>query len=105
MIDRKIPVRDYCAGAFVVLVGAWALWEASHYAFGSLRSIGSGFFPSMLGLLAIPLGVAIVWEAATRPANAATDAAPDDRISESIEFRPIAAVVAALLAVPPSAAA
>ncbi len=93
MIGRELPLRDYCAGLFVILVGAYAVWEASHYPFGSLQAIGSGFFPVMLGLLALPIGVAILWEAATRPAAPSGEA--DD---EKVELRPILAVTGALLA-------
>lgn len=94
MIGRKFPLRDVCAGLFVIFVGTFAAWEASSYPFGSLRSIGSGFFPVMLGLMAVPIGVAILWEAATRPADPFLGAEDSD----SVGFRPMAAVVAALLA-------
>jgi hypothetical protein len=93
MIGRELPLRDYCAGLFVILVGGYAAWEASSYPLGSLQSIGSGFFPMMLGLLALPVGVAILWEAATRLAAPSGEA--DD---EQAELRPMLAVVGALLA-------
>ncbi|HEX5779127.1 MAG TPA: tripartite tricarboxylate transporter TctB family protein [Xanthobacteraceae bacterium] len=92
MIGRELPLRDYCAGLFVIFVGAYAVWEASGYPFGSLAAIGSGFFPVMLGVLALPIGAAILWEAATRPASAGQ---ADD---EKVELRPILAVTGALLA-------
>lgn len=94
MIGRKFPLRDVCAGLFVIFVGTFAAWEASSYSFGTLQSIGSGFFPVMLGLLAVPIGAAILWETATRPADPSADAAD----SESFGLRPVAAVVAALFA-------
>lgn len=93
MTGRKIPLRDVCAGLFVVALGAFAAWEASSYPFGSLNSIGSGFFPVMLGLLAIPIGAAILWEAASRPR--AHDA---DWEFEAFAVRPVAAVAGALFA-------
>jgi hypothetical protein len=93
-MERKLPRRDICAGLFVILVGAFAAWEASNYEFGSLRSIGSGFFPVMLGLLALPIGIAILWEAATRPA----DQFSEFEESESIGIRPVLAIVAGLVA-------
>lgn len=94
MIGRELPLRDYCAGLFVIVVGAYAVWEASSYPFGSLHSIGSGFFPVMLGVLALPIGVAILWEAAIRPAAPAGQSDDD----EKAELRPILAVVGGLLA-------
>lgn len=95
MIGRKLALRDLCAGLGVILVGGFAVWEASSYPFGTLRSIGSGFFPVMLGLLALPLGAAILWEAATRPRDPDADAAP---LPGETDLRAVAAVVAALLA-------
>jgi hypothetical protein len=97
MIGSRFPLRDVCAGLFVMFVGTFAAWEASSYPFGTLQSIGSGFFPVMLGLLAIPIGVAILWEAATRP-TAGPERSKAFADSESPGLRPVAAIVAALLA-------
>lgn len=93
MAVHGIPLRDLCAGLFIVGVGAYAVWEASAYPFGTLDSIGSGFFPVMLGLLALPLGAGVWWEAATRPAEPVSE---DD--GDAIEWRSIFAIIGALLA-------
>src|SRR5690606_18628829 len=83
-------------GLVVIFVGTFSAWEASSYPFGTLQSIGSGFFPVMLGLLAIPIGVAILWEAATRPiARPERSEAYAD--SGSRGLRPVAYIIAALL--------
>src|SRR5690606_15874898 len=87
MAVHGIPLRDLCAGLFIVGVGAYAVWEASAYPFGTLDSIGSGFFPVMLGLLALPLGAGVWWEAATRPAEPVSE---DD--GDAIEWRSIFAI-------------
>jgi hypothetical protein len=97
MIGSRFPLRDVCAGSFVIFIGTFAAWEASSYPFGTLQSIGSGFFPIMLGLLAIPIGVAILWEAATRPL-ARSERAESIADLESLGLRPVAAIVAGLLA-------
>ena len=49
------------AGICVGLLGFLAIWEASGYRFGSIARMGSGFFPIMLGSLALALGAALLW--------------------------------------------
>lgn len=50
---------DYLAGAVMVLVGAGAIYICSSYRMGSLTSMGPGFFPTVLGVILILLGIAI----------------------------------------------
>ena len=50
---------DYIAGALMVLIGAGAVYVCSHYRMGTLTSMGPGFFPTLLGVLLILLGIAI----------------------------------------------
>ncbi len=60
---------DYLAGALMVLIGAGAVYVCSHYRMGTLTSMGPGFFPTLLGVLLILLGIAI---AAVGSAGAST---------------------------------
>ena len=53
---------DYLAGALMVLIGAGAVYVCSHYRMGTLTSMGPGFFPTLLGVLLILLGIAIAAE-------------------------------------------
>jgi hypothetical protein len=52
--------RDYYAGALCVLFGLGVVIVASGYNVGSLREMGPGFFPIMLGLAMMLMGVLIV---------------------------------------------
>jgi hypothetical protein len=51
--------RDYYAGALVALIGAGAAYQGSSYGIGSLAQMGSGFFPTMIGLGMVLIGAAI----------------------------------------------
>jgi Tripartite tricarboxylate transporter TctB family len=51
--------RDLWAGLMFIVVGAAAMFVASDYRFGSIRNMGSGFFPMVLGSLLIALGAYI----------------------------------------------
>ena len=50
---------DYLAGALMVVIGAGAVYVCSHYRLGTLTSMGPGFFPILLGVLLVLLGIAI----------------------------------------------
>jgi hypothetical protein len=62
--------RDYYAGGLMMIIGAIAGTIATTYDLGSLRGIGPGFFPLVLSVLLVVLGVAIMITA-TQPASAA----------------------------------
>jgi hypothetical protein len=63
--------RDYFAGVLMALIGAGTAYQGSQYGIGSLGEMESGFFPTMLGIGLVLVGVAI---AATRsePGEATT---------------------------------
>lgn len=48
------------AGLLVILVGIFALWEGRNYGFGSASDIGPGFFPTILSVFLIIMGLAIL---------------------------------------------
>ena len=50
---------DYLAGAVMVVIGAGAVYTCAQYRLGTLTSMGPGFFPTMLGVILILLGLAI----------------------------------------------
>lgn len=57
---KYIDVRELMTGFLFITVGLAAAWYASsHYQVGSLRRMGPGFFPAMLGLLMCAFGVLI----------------------------------------------
>lgn len=70
---RDIDVADLIAGLGVVAISALFVWMASDDGFGSVRRMGAGFFPVVLGALGIGLGAAIVLRSIFAPQH---DAAP-----------------------------
>lgn len=60
MLNRIEKKRDYYAGALMMLVGVLAGYQATTYDIGSLREMGPGFFPLVLGVVLAGLGIAIM---------------------------------------------
>lgn len=59
--------RDLVGGLLMAGIGAFAAWYSSqHYDFGDLRSMGPGFFPTVLGILLAVLGVLVALPALLR---------------------------------------
>jgi hypothetical protein len=56
--------RDYYAGGLMALIGAGVVLEASHYQVGTLFHMGPGFFPIILGVVLLFIGVLIAGAAA-----------------------------------------
>ena len=52
--------RDYYAGGLMMVVGAIAGYIATTYDLGTLHEIGPGFFPLVLSVLLVVLGLAIM---------------------------------------------
>jgi hypothetical protein len=66
--------RDLIAGALMIVLGLCAVATARSYRLGELRNMGPGFFPTILGVLLILLGAAIIfvaWRARTKAQPAA----------------------------------
>lgn len=49
--------RDFCAGLLFLFFGAVATWFARDYPMGSALRMGPGYFPMILGVLLLALGV------------------------------------------------
>jgi hypothetical protein len=57
-MDRSVlENKDFWAGAFLLAVGAAAMFVARHYTFGSSLRMGPGYFPNILGGLLILFGL------------------------------------------------
>lgn len=58
-MSRNIRIREYYAGALMALIGIGTMLEGSSYQFGSAAQIGPGFFPVVLGILLVAVGILI----------------------------------------------
>jgi Tripartite tricarboxylate transporter TctB family len=59
MAERRSRIaspQDFAAGAFLIALGAFALWASSNLAMGSLRAMGPGMLPRSLAVIAGILG-------------------------------------------------
>jgi hypothetical protein len=57
-MDRSVlENKDFWAGAFLLTVGAAAMFVARHYTFGTSLRMGPGYFPNILGGLLILFGL------------------------------------------------
>ena len=63
---RQRDLGDILGGLLMIGVGLFAVWYAQRYAFGTLRNMGPGFFPVVLGWLLAGLGVLIALPALRR---------------------------------------
>lgn len=58
--------KNFYSGLLFIAVGAAFAWGATNYRVGSSASMGPGFFPLMLGLLLVLLGLLITAHAMVR---------------------------------------
>lgn len=66
-LRRIVARRDLVGGAVIVSVGFFVMFDSSDYSIGTLRRMGPGFFPFVLGLMTtlFGLGIAIASRSAT----------------------------------------
>jgi drug/metabolite transporter (DMT)-like permease len=88
--------RDHVGGVLMIAVGVAVAVTADGYEIGSLRSMGSGFFPLVLGVLLVLVGVAIVATTPLRPR------APGPTVTAAAQAVAPAAPAAAATAPPPA---
>lgn len=63
---RQRDLGDILGGLLMIGIGLFAVWYAQRYAFGTLRNMGPGFLPVVLGWLLAGLGVLIALPALRR---------------------------------------
>lgn len=51
--------KDFWAGVMFIAFGVFFAGFGSHYKFGSAAQMGPGYFPTMLGMLVIVLGIVV----------------------------------------------
>lgn len=52
--------RALASGLFCVALGGYVVWQSQSYAFGTVRSMGPGFAPTVLGTILAAIGVAMM---------------------------------------------
>lgn len=57
MIIKLFNRNDFWAGIMMIGIGTAAILIARNYPFGSVASMGAGFFPSVLGFILILFGI------------------------------------------------
>jgi hypothetical protein len=62
--------REHAGGALMVAIGAGVALAARGYEIGTLRAMGSGFFPLVLGVLLVAVGLAVLLTSPLKPAQA-----------------------------------
>lgn len=59
-VMRRIDLGDVVGGLLLVAFGLWfALYALEHYAYGTARRMGPGYFPAWVGFLVAGLGSVI----------------------------------------------
>jgi putative tricarboxylic transport membrane protein len=86
MVRVKSP-QDLGAGAVFVLIGVAGLYFGRELAFGTAARMGPGYFPTLLSILILAIGIIVAIRGLT------TDGPP----IEPVQLRPIAMIVAAIL--------
>lgn len=64
---RRIDLTELCAALALIALGAYALYTALGYNFGTLRRMGSGFVPTALSVVLIFLGGLLALSALKKP--------------------------------------
>lgn len=87
-MTRRFDWTDLIGGTLLLAFGIWFTWHAQEaYALGSLRRMGPGFFPVVLGVLVAGFGLALLIPALFRRGEAPVPA-----------VRPLLTILAAGLA-------
>jgi len=66
--------KDHVGGALLLAVGIAVVVAGAGYGVGTLRQMGSGFFPVLLGALLTLIGVALLFSAGRVPGSDADEA-------------------------------
>jgi len=86
MVRVKNP-QDLGAGAVFVLIGLAGLYFGRELAFGTAARMGPGYFPILLSVLILAIGIIVAIRGLT------TEGPP----IEPVQLRPIAMIIAAIL--------
>ena len=82
--------KDFLAGLMFLCFGAGAIAIAQGYSLGTLARMGSGYFPTMIGVAISALGLVILIRSIIQPN-------PEDTVA-TIRLRPVMFIAAAIIA-------
>lgn len=88
-MDRPKSIKDILSGLIFIIFGAAFGFAASGYEFGTALRMGPGYFPIVLAVALVGLGVAILWKGLT--------VAVADRDLGIVSWRAVILITAALL--------
>lgn len=83
---KRLNVWELGVAGSLVLLGGYMVWQGFEYSVGSLRQMGAGFFPVVVGTALIVLSLGIVLEVRH------SDEAPPE-----LPLRPLAGITAGLV--------
>jgi hypothetical protein len=84
--------RDFLAGLLFIAIGVATAIGASDYPLGTIRNIGAGYYPILIGIVLALLGAAIAFQG-LKSASDSTPAAEDGGFA----LRPLIFVIAAVV--------
>lgn len=79
---RLFARRDFYAGGLMVVLGSLAAFVGPSYELGTLTQMGPGFFPTVLGVILLLLGVAIALSSSVD-----SEGEGESTVSESPQWR------------------
>ena len=88
--------KDHAGGALLLALGVAVAVAGAGYGLGSLRQMGSGFFPAVLGVLLALIGAALLLSGHRAPAEPPAETAHLD--GPRVQWRAWACIVAGVLA-------
>lgn len=63
----KVDLQGIASGVFLIALGGFFAWFGSDYPLGTLRRMGPGVVPTVLGLVTVAIGLTLLIPALGRP--------------------------------------
>jgi hypothetical protein len=59
-MDARLRSQDFLAGLLFVAAGLFFFWMSQDYAMGTTRRMGPGYFPAVLSVLLVLIGIGVL---------------------------------------------
>ncbi|ALM51183.1 tripartite tricarboxylate transporter TctB family protein [Halomonas huangheensis] len=79
----RLNPKDLASGLLMMVIGLLVMWEAAGYRLGSASQMGAGYYPMLLGVALVLLGIGIL--AVSRCSTTAKDDSAQRNPSQRIE--------------------